>query len=396
MTFGGSQDTEYYDILDVKKDAGQDEIKRAYRKKALKLHPDRPIGDAEQFKKLSSAYKVLSDPDQRSKYDQFGKSGLGDSGFSSDNDLFSFVSKIFGGGGGFGGSGFGRRAPTKTPDTEFTLVLTLEELFKGVTKKFRVKRKILCTTCEGTGSKSKISPMCHVCKGQGKVTRVVPMGPHSMMQSVEDCTTCNGTGKNFDAGDKCPECKAGKIGKPEEIRVTVNAGADEDENFVFENMADEEKDKQTGDFVVNIKQKEHKTFQRIENDLIFITEISLDEALHGFILEIDDISGKEKKVKVSFGKTVMKPGDVKRVSGLGMPINGDVNKRGDLFIRINIKFPEWDEANSNKDNNNIKTTQENVYNAETETYSEESLAEYIERIKRRKNRGNGGFGFSFF
>jgi molecular chaperone DnaJ len=340
---------DYYEVLEVAKGASQDEIKKAYRKQALKYHPDKNPGDAqaeEKFKEAAEAYEVLRDPDKRSKYDQFGHAafdgagGFGGAGMSMD-DIFEQFSDIFsgfgfGGFGGFGGgSSRGRRAVNKGSNLRVTVKLSLEEVAKGVEKKIKVKKYIACETCGGNGAKngSAVST-CSTCHGSGHVTQVTNtfLG---QMQTQSACPSCRGEGKVIT--DKCDACFGEGIVKKEEvIKINIPAGVQEGMQVKMSGKGNAaRRGGINGDLIVVIKEESHDELVRDGNDLVYHLYLSFPEAALGGTVEIPTVEGRVK-IKIDPGT---QPGKVLRLRGKGVPeVNG--YGKGDLLVSINVWVPK--------------------------------------------------------
>jgi len=233
---------DYYQILGVERNSSQDEIKKAYRKLAMKYHPDKNKGNKEaeeKFKSISSAYSVLSDEKQKNIYDQFGEEGLNGAGFDpmggmDPTDFFSQVFRDFGGGGmgdPFGGFGFGgRQQPTHTQDMSHTIRVKLEDVYKGVTKQLEFNKKIICSTCKGIGSPNKSAvKKCATCKGSGVETIVRQVGPGMIQQQNITCRSCKGAGESIPKDQICGTCSGKKtIKSPKKLDIEINTGINND------------------------------------------------------------------------------------------------------------------------------------------------------------------------
>jgi DnaJ family protein A protein 2 len=233
---GASSDNKFYDLLEVEKSASQSDIKKSYRKLAMKYHPDKveteKKAEAEaKFKQISEAYEVLSDEKKRELYDKYGEEGLKSSGFAAHDpsDLFE---SLFGLGGGRGGRS---RGPEKTPDIPFQLQLPLQDFYRGRTKKLKITRKVLCKTCAGKGSeKEGAVEKCATCKGQGIRLVVQRLGPGMIQQMQVPCDACNSTGETIKDSDRCKDCKGKKVtSEPKILEVTIAPGMPPGHKIVF-------------------------------------------------------------------------------------------------------------------------------------------------------------------
>ncbi|KAM7274427.1 hypothetical protein ACFE04_016293 [Oxalis oulophora] len=343
-----SNDTKYYDTLGVSKTATPDELKKAYKKAAIKNHPDKG-GDSEKFKELAQAYEVLSDPEKRQIYDQYGEDGLKDGmshGGAAHNPFDIFEQFFGGGGGGFGGASFGggssrvRRQKKKGEDVVHTMKVSLEEMYNGTTKKLSLSRNILCVKCNGKGSKSGKPGTCYGCQGSGMkvTTRQIGLGMIQQMQQV--CPECRGSGEVINERDRCPECKAKKVTQEKKLlEVRVNKGMQDGQKIVFEEQADEAPDTTTGDIVFIVQQKPHPSFKRRSADLYVEHTLSLTEALCGFQFSLTHLDGRQLLIKSNPGE-IIKPDQYKAVNDEGMPDYQRPFIKGRLYIQFKVVFPE--------------------------------------------------------
>lgn len=343
---------DYYEVLGVAKTATADELKKAYRKLALKYHPDRNPGDKaaeEKFKEAAEAYDVLSDPDKRAKYDQWGPS-MGPAGFGgggggasyggmSMDDIFAHFGDIFGGGsfGGFGGAaGSSRRRRTpKGSDLRIKVKLTLKEIAEGVTKKLKIPRYVQCQYCKGTGAKDGTAfHTCTTCNGSGVVSHVQQtfLGP---MESTATCPTCHGEGKTIT--DKCPHCGGEGIVRQEEIvEFSVPAGVSDGMTLSIKGKGNAARHGGVnGDLLVVIEEVPDSELIRDGNDLIYNLMLDIPTAALGGSVEIPTITGKAR-VKIPAGT---QPGKVLRLRGKGLPSTEGYGT-GDELVNIMVYIPE--------------------------------------------------------
>ncbi len=340
---------DYYEVLEVAKDSSQDEIKKAYRKQALKYHPDKNPGDhtaEEKFKEAAEAYEVLRDPQKRQKYDQFGHAAFengGAGGFGGGmtmEDIFSQFGDIFGSFGGFGGfGGFGSSSRggrvNKGSNLRVKVKLNLNEIANGVEKKIKVKKYVSCDECDGTGAKNGTSKStCSTCHGSGHVTRVTNtfLG---QMQTSSTCPSCHGEGQTIQ--EKCESCYGEGIVKKEEvIRINIPAGVAEGMQVKMSGKGNAaRRGGVNGDLLVMIHEEPHSELTRDGNDLIFPMYLSIPQAALGATVEIPTVEGKAK-IKIDPGT---QPGKILRLRGKGIPeVNG--YGRGDLLVQINVWIPK--------------------------------------------------------
>jgi molecular chaperone DnaJ len=340
---------DYYEVLGVSKSASPEEIKKAYRKKAIQYHPDKNQGDKEaeeKFKEAAEAYEVLSNADKKQRYDQFGHAGMNGgagggygSGFSDIEDIFSMFGGIFGGhfdgSGGFGGSRGGGRRVSRGSDLRVKVKLTLAEVVHGVEKKIKVKKYVACKHCGGTGAKNgSAHSTCGTCRGTGHVTRIANtlLG---QMQTQSVCPTCHGDGKMIT--DKCNYCAGeGVIRDEEVITIKIPAGVGEGMQLNVSNKGNAgRRGGINGDLLVVITEEDHPELVRDGNNLIYNLFLSFPEITLGTTAEIPTVENKVK-VKIDAGT---QPEKILRLRGKGIP---DVNGygKGDLLVRVHVWIPK--------------------------------------------------------
>lgn len=355
---------DYYEVLGVSKSATAEEIKKAYRKKAIEFHPDKNPDDKaaeEKFKEAAEAYEVLSDPDKRKRYDQFGHQGVGGAGaggfggggFSgqgmSMEDIFSQFGDIFGGhfggggAGGFGGfsgygGGGGRRSSgpkvNKGSDLRVKVKVTLQDVAHGVEKKIKVKKLVSCHACNGTGAENGNSfHTCATCGGSGTVNRVQNT-MFGAMQTQAACPNCNGTGKVID--HKCPECNDGVKREEEIITLNIPAGVYDGMQLSMAGKGNAAKNGgKPGDLIILIEEIPDPELIRDENDLVYNLLLTFPTAALGGNAEIPTIDGKAR-IKIAPGT---QPGKVLRLKGKGLPTVNSYGT-GDLLVNVTVYVPE--------------------------------------------------------
>ncbi|XP_051143119.1 dnaJ protein homolog ANJ1-like [Andrographis paniculata] len=335
-----SDNSRYYEILGVPKTASPDDLKKAYKKAAIKNHPDKG-GDPEKFKELAHAYEVLSDPGKREIYDQYGEDALkeGMGGGGGMHDPFDIFSSFFGGSPFGGGSSRGRRQ-RRGEDDVHPLKVSLEDLYLGTTKKLSLSRNVICSKCSGKGSKSGASMKCSGCQGSGMKVTIRQLGPGMIQQMQHPCNECKGTGETINDKDRCPQCKGEKVVQEKKVlEVHVEKGMQNGQKITFPGEADEAPDTVTGDIVFVLQQKEHPKFKRKAEDLFINHRLSLTEALCGFQFIITHLDGRLLLVKSQPGE-VVKPDSYKAINDEGMPVYQRPFMKGKLYIHFNVDFPD--------------------------------------------------------
>ncbi len=345
---------DYYEVLEVSRSASVDEIKKAYRKLAIKYHPDRNPGDAEaeaKFKEAAEAYDVLHDPQKRQQYDQFGfdapsggfggGSPFGGAGGFSMDDIFSMFGDVFGGhGGGFGGfGGGGQQAPKyRGSDLRLKVRLSLQEVATGVTKKFKVRKDVTCEHCHGTGAEGGSgTETCPNCHGSGVEIRT-QQSMFGMIQTQTACHVCGGEGTIIK--NKCTHCQGEGVVKGEEV-VEINIPAGVAEGMVVNVPGKGNAGKHngvTGNIQVYIEEEPNETFVRDGQNVIYNLLLDFPTAVLGGQVEIPTIDGSNVKIKIEPGT---QPGKTLRLRGKGLPaVQGYGTGIGDLVVHISIYVPK--------------------------------------------------------
>lgn len=378
---------DYYEVLGVDKSASEDEIKKAYRKLAIKYHPDRNPGNKEaeeKFKEAAEAYEVLHDPQKRQQYDQFGFNGPQGSGFSGFNaggmdmdDIFSMFGDIFGGhGGGFGGfGGFGgsqggsQQRVYRGSDLRLKVKLSLQDVASGVTKKFKVRKDVVCNHCHGTGAENGSTPeTCPTCHGSGIVNRTV-RSMFGMMTTQSECPTCHGEGTIIK--DKCKECGGSGTVKGEEV-VEINIPAGVEEGMII-NVPGKgnagPRNGVNGDIQVIVEEEPNDTFVRDHQDVIYNLLLDFPTATLGGDVEVPTIDNKRVRMKVEPGT---QPGKSVRLRGKGLPaVQGYGRGMGDLIVNMSVYVPKTLSADERKAVESLKgssnfegdtTTKKSIFN----------------------------------
>lgn len=335
------KETKFYDLLGVSTEASESELKKAYRKKALALHPDKG-GDPEQFKEVTAAYETLADSQKRDMYDRFGEAGLSESGgMGGGMDPQDLFSQLFGGGGGgfFGGGGGGRpRGPRKGKDLPHRVKVTLEELYTGKVTKLALQKHVLCSKCDGRGGKEGSVKSCQGCNGQGIKVILRQLGP-MVQQMQQTCTDCQGTGEQIPAKDRCKQCSGKKIIQERQVlEARIEIGMTDGQQIVFKEAADQAPNTIPGDVIIIVDEQPHPRFKRRKNDLITDVHIDLLTALGGGKVHLEHVGKHFLSIDIPQGE-VVKNGAIKVLRGQGMPSYRH-HEMGDLFINIHVDFPD--------------------------------------------------------
>ncbi len=341
---------DYYEILGVPRNATEEEIKRAYRKKAIEYHPDKNPGDKaaeEKFKEAAEAYEVLRDPEKRAVYDRYGHEGLNRGaggatsfeGMSMEDILRHFgfgddiFSEFFGGrrSGGFGN----RRGAERGSNLRIKVKMTLEEIATGVHKKIKVRKLVRCTACNGTGARNSSDiDLCGTCRGSGVVGRITQT-PFGAMQTTTTCPACNGTGQTIRA--TCPSCKGeGRVMADDLIEVDIPAGVHEGIQLSLSGKGNAGlRGGPNGDLIINIEEIPHESFTREGRNILYELFLNIADAALGAQMEVPTLEGRAR-IKIPAGT---QSGKIFRLRGKGLPaLNG--SERGDLLIHVNIWTPK--------------------------------------------------------
>ncbi|XP_071541162.1 dnaJ homolog subfamily A member 1 [Panulirus ornatus] len=327
------KETGYYDILGVKPTSSAEELKKAYRKLALKYHPDKNPKEGDKFKLISQAYEVLSNEEKRKIYDQGGEQALKEGGsggatFTSPMDIFDM----------FFGGGMRRGREKKVKDVIHQMSVSLEELYNGALRKLALQKHVICSKCEGQGGK-KPPEKCPICRGTGMQVRIQQLGPGMVSQVQSMCVECRGQGERINPKDRCKTCEGKKVVKDRKIlEVHVDKGMEDGEKVVFSGEGDQEPGLEPGDIIIVLDEKEHPVFRRAKTDLTMQMHISLVEALCGFQKPIKTLDDRTIVISTIPGE-VIKNGEVKAVLGEGMPQYKNPYEKGRLLVQFLVDFP---------------------------------------------------------
>eukprot|EP01114_Cavostelium_apophysatum_P018060 TRINITY_DN5507_c1_g1_i1.p1 TRINITY_DN5507_c1_g1~~TRINITY_DN5507_c1_g1_i1.p1 ORF type:complete len:422 (+),score=123.16 TRINITY_DN5507_c1_g1_i1:192-1457(+) len=334
------KETKLYEVLGVTPDASADEIKKAYRKMAIKFHPDKNPNAGDKFKEISVAYEILSDQEKREMYDRYGEDGLkeGGGGGMDADDIFS----MFFGGGRRGGAGprGGRPQKAKGKDVAIAFPVKLEDLYNGKQSQFKFQKTVLCTTCNGKGTnKPNARAKCHTCDGAGYRVHMRHVGFGLMQQLQEECPSCAGEGEVVKPKDRCKKCNGGRTSEEQKtLEVFIDKGMAHGHKITFSGEGDQTPDVIPGDIILVLQQEDHPTFKRDGDDLHIEKKIKLVEALCGFSFLFNHMDGRPLLVK-SQPNEIIKPGDSKSIEGEGMPQKGNPFEKGKLVIKFDVEFP---------------------------------------------------------
>ncbi|CAO3573818.1 unnamed protein product [Mortierella alpina] len=334
------KETKLYEALGVDPNCSDSELKKAYKKLALKYHPDKCGGATARFQEISHAYDTLSDPQKRQIYDQYGEAGLsgeggvGGMGGLSPEDLFSHF---------FGGGPRASRSngPRRGKDVAHSLKVTLEDLYKGRTAKLALQKNVLCEYCEGRGGKEGCVKKCATCDGQGITITLRQRGP--MLQQIQrPCDDCGGVGEVIDPKDKCKACNARKVTQVKKVlEVHVSRGMKDGRKIKFPGEGDQAPGVIPGDVIIVLEQREHERFKRDGDDLYYTAKIDLVTALAGGSIHIPHLDDRILVVKILPGE-VIRPGELKALMGQGMPTER-LHDYGNMYVQFEVEMPppQW-------------------------------------------------------
>lgn len=340
---------DYYEILGVDRDAGTEQIKKAYRKMAMKYHPDRNPDDPDaekKFKEAAEAFDVLKDPNKKARYDRYGHAGMRSGGFNEPDfqnvdfeDIFSRFGDIFGsdifGGGQRGRSRSRRSAGIPGDDMKIRLKLTLEEISEGIEKKIKIKKFVKCKECRGTGAATESDFMtCSTCSGTGEY-RQVSRTMFGSFVNVQPCPTCNGEGRTI--RNKCTACNGdGRVKGEETITVKIPSGVTNGNYITLRGQGNAGfRGGESGSVIILIEEQEHEYFERDGDHIFYDLQVSIPDAILGTEVEVPTLKGKAK-LKIESGT---QPGKMLRMKEKGIQGLNSFS-RGDQYVRVNIFVPQ--------------------------------------------------------
>lgn len=351
------KETKLYDLLNVTPSANDSEIRKAYFKLAKIHHPDKANStekNEEKFKEIKFAYEVLTDKNKREVYDRYGMEGLKDGG-GMDEDIFSsmfgggmggmggmggFPFDLFGGGGGMGGFGGRRQQKRRTQNMVYPLKCTLDELYNGATRNIELERSLLCGTCSGSGGKAGATRSCTKCQGRGFVMQYKQLGPGMVQQMQAICRDCNGEGEIINEKDRCKVCVGKKtIKKKKTFEVHIDKGMQDGQKITFRGESNQEPGVESGDLIVVLQQSQHELFTRNTDDLFMSYTMNITEALCGFKTVIKHLDGRNMVLTQEPGQ-FLSPGSIRAIEKEGMPIYKNPFEKGNLYVKLDVKFPE--------------------------------------------------------
>ncbi|TRM66449.1 hypothetical protein BD626DRAFT_487788 [Schizophyllum amplum] len=343
-------ETELYELLGVSVEAGEAEIKKAYRKKAMQHHPDKNIDDpdaGQKFQEIAAAYEILTDPQSRAAYDRGGMAGLngGPGGGPGGMDAADLFAQFFEGSGMFfdfaGGPGMGRRKG-KGEDSVIPYDVTLEDLYNGKTVQMNIQKEVLCGVCKGSGARGSAKPkQCSKCEGKGWAFVQTAISPNHYGTSRAPCSDCKGTGEKLREKDRCKKCKGEKTVKEKSRQeIQIEKGMTDRQRIVLAGAGDQEPGVPPGDVIFILKAAPHESFERSGNDLLMHVTITLSEALLGFSrILVTHLDGRGVHVSSPPGK-IIKPDDSIVLRGEGMPIYKRSDTKGDLYVLFEVEMPD--------------------------------------------------------
>lgn len=325
----------YYETLGIDQKATPDQIKKAFRKLSVTKHPDKG-GDTEEYKQITTAYTVLSDPEKRKIYDQYGEEGLeGGNPGGPGGEGFDIFKQFFEG--GHGQPGPQRERKRKAKPVLHLLDLSLADVYTGTKKKMKITRERICKECNGKGGKEDSISECTVCKGNGRVVKTITRG-FMMTQTIAACDACRGRGKTIK--DKCKTCGGACVVQDVKVQnIDVEKGTPDGYRYTFAGEADEYPGIEAGDIIIEVQLRKDKRFRRKGADLYIERDITLFEALAGTKFELDHLDGRKVALSTPENK-IISHGEVLCAEELGMPFFGRSYKYGSLFITFSVQFPK--------------------------------------------------------
>nr|AAC27389.1 DnaJ homolog [Babesia bovis] len=318
----------FYKVLGLSRDCSESEIKKAYRKLAIKHHPDKG-GDSEMFKEITRAYEVLSDPEKRRIYDEAGEDGLeGNMPHGDPSDIFDL----------FFGGGRKPKGKKRGEDVVTQLKVTLEQIYNGAMRKLAINKDVVCDTCDGLGGPSDAFVSCDLCNGRGIRVQIRQMGA-MIQQSQSMCHACNGQGRSINESKKCKSCSGKGVKQMKKIlEVNIDRGVPDQHKVTFHGEADERPNEIPGNVVFIICQAPHDQFKRSGSDLIIVKQIQLYEALTGAVFYIKHLDGRVLRIQTPANE-VIRPSSIFVIENEGMPVYQSAFSKGNLYVNFEVQFP---------------------------------------------------------
>lgn len=323
---------ELYDVLEVSKEATEQEIKKSFRKLTLIHHPDKG-GDENKFKEINAAYEVLSNAEKRALYDKHGLEGVkngGGGGMGGFDDIFSMF--------GQRGSGNRQKGKPKVKRTQKEIEITLEDVYSGKMMQLDHTKTVICEDCDGKGGEG--VQKCKDCDGNGQVIKTIQIGPGMYQRAQMACGKCKGEGEIIDSKKVCKKCKGKKVlDRSKKVDVSIEPGCPSGHTITYRGEGNEIPGAEAGDLEINVTVKKHKVFTREGADLTLEKEITLKQALLGFNFTVKHLDGKDLLISTIQGE-VLEDGVIKSVKGKGLPFHKDSMSKGNLNIKFKVKFPK--------------------------------------------------------
>ena len=361
-----------YNELGISKSANKNEIKKAYRKLAMKHHPDKG-GDEDKFKEISNAYEILMNDDKRQSYDRFGDDFLKDGNNSTPNFNSDIFQDIFGGGmvgdrfgnnmfndlfgHGHGRHGRGRQQEQKRGnDVFYSIRISLKDVYNGKSTKIRIRSDFICEKCDGSGTKSGNSSnaICSPCEGKGFIVQVRMLGPGMIQQTQKTCNTCNGKGQVIQDNDKCMKCQGKKMyEQTKEIPIVLDKGVRDGSTFRVDGMGQQIPDGINGDLIIKVELSKHHTYKRSGDDIVTEHCITFLQSVIGSDVILEHVNGE----KISFNTSsfgIINPNKQYLVKGKGLPKPGQSGSYGDLIVKFSIKYPSTKHSFSDQEKETLK------------------------------------------
>ncbi|KAI3413828.1 hypothetical protein GPALN_011308 [Globodera pallida] len=387
------KDKKYYEILEVHVTATDHDLKKAYRKLALKYHPDKNPDEGERFKLISQAYEVLSNAEKRKIYDEYGEEGLkgGGEGGGMHNPMDIF--EMFFGGGGFRGGG---DKPTKVRDTVHQLTVSLDKLYNGCTKHLRITRHILCPKCNGIGGAKEGMKQCENCRGRGVEIHNVQIGPGMIQRIQKACSDCGGEGEIN--RNPCKHCSGKKRVKSEEtIEVHIDKGMRDGQRLMFYGKGDQQPGLEPGNVIIVLDEEEHPVFTRKGTNLVINMSLTLTEALCGCTKHVETLDKRTLSFTQLPGE-VIKHRDFYVIQGEGMPTHRHQDQKGDLIIQFSVDFPDklpqhlktYEQLRALLNDDEAEPEPSVSSNANTKTIHLEPISEAMLRRRAHEDEANNG------